>query len=119
MPAPEFRHLHCCPEAGLQGGQSVLGLVSHELDRCQQAALPAIIWVESQRALENACRPVRLFELHQARGVGVQAFELGVKECTGLFKMTDRGSTVPLLVLQHRQHGMTGGIAGPLAQHAL
>src|SRR6185437_4903231 len=71
------------------------------------------------RALENLDCPIRLLEPHQARGIGMQRIELGIDQRPGLFKVTGCGCTVPPLVLQHRQHGMTGRITGVVAQNPL
>ncbi len=45
----------------------------------------------------------------------MQPIQAGVKQGPGLFEMSDRASTVSLLIFQNRQHAVTGGIAGLLA----
>ena len=49
----------------------------------------------------------------------MQGLQLGIKKGACLFKMTDCDRTVTLSVLQYGEHGMTGGITGPQAQHVL
>ena len=78
-----------------------------------------IIRAKSYGALEDFYRPIELFELYQAGGVGMQRIELRVNQLTRLFKMTGRSSTVSVPVLQYSQHGMACGIAGTQLQQVI
>ena len=83
---------------------------------CQEVTFLWIIRAESQGPLKNGSGFVEPLELCEAGGVGMEGIELGIEQLARLVEMRDRRRAVPVPVFQHRQHGVTGWIAGTQLQ---
>ena len=99
-----------------QRSEGILGLLAHDLHGCQEVTLPWIIRAESQGPLKNGGGFVEPLEPGEAGGVGMEGIELGIEQPARLVEMGDRRRAVPLPVFQHRQHGVSGWIAGTQLQ---
>ena len=98
-------------EQGPQRRQGILRLLAHDLYRRQEVAFLWIIRAQSHGPLKDGGGFVEPLEPGEAGGVGVERVELGVEQLARLGEMRHGRRAVPLPVLQHRQHRVTGWIA--------
>ena len=103
-------------EQGPQRSQGILGLLAHDLYGRQEVTFPWIIRAESQGPLEDGGGFVEPLEPGEAGGVSMEGIELGIEQLARLVEMRDGRRAVPLPVFQHRQHGVSGWIAGTQLQ---